>query len=165
MKPVPPTRSASHVQRELETDGKPTTVEEIPAGLSAFLAALRARDAIGAAAQLAEYVILESPIDVEPVVGRKQVAKVVSEILDVLDEFTVTHIIAGDGCFAVTTNIKMGTAELDGMDLIGINAEGKVASLSIHLRPMPAIVALQNRLAAASGTPLLVLTESTGRSS
>jgi hypothetical protein len=134
-------------------------VEEIPAGLSAFLAALRARDAASAAAQLAEYVILESPIDVEPVVGREQVAKVVSQILDVFDEFTVTHIISGDGCFAVATNIKIGATELDGIDLIGINAEGRVASLSIHLRPMRAIVALQNRLAHANGKPLLVLTE------
>jgi RNA polymerase sigma-70 factor (TIGR02947 family) len=135
------------------------TVEEIPAGLSAFLAAVRARDATSAAAQLAEYVILESPIDAEPVVGRQQVAKVVSQLLDVFDEFTITQIISGDGHFAVVTNIRIGTAEIDGIDLIGINAEGKVASLSVHLRPLRAIVALQNRLAPASGMPALTLTE------
>ncbi|MBO0679395.1 hypothetical protein JRC04_18170 [Mycolicibacterium sp. S2-37] len=123
------------------------------------MAALRAGDATSAAAQLAEYVILESPIDTDPVVGREQVAKVVSQILDVFDEFTVTHIIPGDGHFAVVTNVKIGTTELDGIDLIGINAEGKVASLSIHLRPMRAIVALQNRLAPATGRPVLMLTE------
>jgi SnoaL-like protein len=135
------------------------TMDEIPAGLSAFLAALQTRDATSAAAQLAEYVILENPIDVEPFVGREQVAKVVSQILDVFDEFTVTEIISGDGYFAVVTNIKIGTTEIDGVDLIGINAEGKVASLSIHLRPLRAIVALQNRLAPASGMPVLTLTE------
>ena len=135
------------------------TVEEIPAGLSAFLAAVQARDATSAAAQLAEYVILESPIDVEPLVGRAQVAQMVSQFLDVFDEFTVTHIISGDGAFAVLTNIKIGTTEIDGIDLIGINAEGKVASLSIHLRPMRAVIALQNRLARAGGLPVLTLTE------
>lgn len=97
--------------------------------------------------------ILESPIDAEPVVGREQVVKAVARILDVVDEFTVTRIIAGDGCFAVATNIRIGTTELDGIDLIGINAEGKVASLAIHLRPMRAVVALQERLAPASGKP------------
>ena len=66
-----------------ETNGKPTTVEEIPAGLSAFLTALAARDGVRAAARFAEYVILESPIDMEPVVGREQVAEAVSQILDV----------------------------------------------------------------------------------
>jgi hypothetical protein len=134
-------------------------VEEIPTGLSAFLTALAARDGARAAARFAEYVILESPIVLEPVVGRDQVAEAVSQILDVLDVYVVAHIIAGDGCFAVATNITIGSTELDGMDLIGINAEGKVASLVMHLRPMPAVVTLQNRLAAASGEPLLVLTE------
>ena len=135
------------------------TVDEFPAGLSTFLAAVQARDARGAAAQLAEYAILESPIDVEPVVGREQVATMMSALLNVVDEFTVTHVITGDGHFAVVTNIKIGTTEIDGIDLIGINAEGKVASLSIHLRPMQAVVALQNCLAAASGTPRLALIE------
>lgn len=134
-------------------------VDEIPAGLSAFLAAVQARDATSAAAQLAEYVILESPIDVQPFVGREQVAKVVSQMLDATDAFTVTGIIPGDGHFAVVTNIRMGATEIDGMELIGVNAEGKVASLSIHLRPMRAIVALHNCLAPATGKPVLTLTE------
>lgn len=134
-------------------------MDEIPAGLSAFLAALQTRDATSATAQLAEYVIFENPFDVEPFVGREQVAKVVSQILDAIDEFTVTEIISGDGYFAVVTNIKTGTTEIDGVDLIGINAEGRVASLSIHLRPLRAIVALQNRLAPAIGMPMLTLTE------
>ena len=134
-------------------------MDEIPAGLSAFLAAAQARDATSAAAQLADYVILEGPIDVEPFVGREQVAKVVSQLLVAIDEFTVTEIMSRDGHFAVLTNIKIGTTEIDGIDLIGINAEGKVASLSIHLRPMRAIVALQNRLARAGGMPVLTLTE------
>ena len=134
-------------------------MDEIPAGLSAFLAAVQARDSTSAAAQLAEYVILESPIAVEPVVGREKVAHVVAQLLDVFDEFIVTEIIAGDGHFAVVTNIKIGTTEVDGVDLIGINAEGKVASLSIHLRPLRAVVALQNHLAPALAMPLLTLTE------
>ena len=135
------------------------TMDEIPAGLAAFLAAVQARDARSAAAQLAEYVILESALAVEPFVGREQVANVVAQLLEVLDEFAVTGIISGDGHFAVVTNIRIGTTEIDGMDLIGINAEGKVASLSIHLRPLRAIVALQERLAPALGMPVLTLTE------
>lgn len=134
-------------------------MDEIPAGLTAFLTALQARDAISAAAQLADYVILETPIDAEPIVGREQVANAVSQILDVADEYTVTQIISGDGLFAVVTNIRCGTAEIDGIDLIGINSGGRVASLSMHLRPMRAIVALHNRLAPATGTPVLTLTE------
>lgn len=134
-------------------------MDEIPAGLSAFLAGAQARDATNAAAHLAEYVILESPIAAEPYVGRAQVANVLSRTLEVIDEFTVTEIISGEGQFAVMTNIKIGTTEIDGMDLIGINAEGKVASLVVHLRPLRAVVALQNRLAPALAMPALTLTE------
>jgi hypothetical protein len=130
------------------------TVDEIPAGLSAFLAAVLARDATDAAAQLAEYVILEGPIDVKPFVGRERVAQVMSQVLEAFDEFTITQIIPGDGDFAVVSNIKIGTTEMDAIALIGINAEGKVASLSIHLRPVRAIMALHERLA-ANGLPEL----------
>jgi len=149
----------TRTQRGPENKRKSMTVDEIPAGLSAFLAGLQARDATRAAAQLAEYVILESPIAAEPIVGRGQVANVVARLFDVIDEFTVVEIISGDGHFAVVANIKMGTIEIDGIDLIGINAQGKVASLSIHLRPMRAVVALQNRLAPALAMPVLTLTE------
>lgn len=134
-------------------------MDEIPAGLSAFLAALLTRDAAGATAQLAEYVILENPFDVQPFVGREQVAKMLSQILAVVDEFTVTEVVAGEGCFAVLTTMKIGTTEIDGVDLISLNAESKVASLSLHLRPLRAIVALQNRLAPVSGMRMLTLTE------
>ena len=122
----------------------------MPAGLSAFLTAVQSRDATGAAAQLAEYVILESPIADAPYVGR---------LIDAFDEFTVTEIIVGDGHFAVVTNARIGTTEIDGVDLVGINAEGKVASLSIHSRPLRAVVELQNRLAPALAMPVLTLAE------
>ena len=134
-------------------------MDGIPEGLSALLDAVHARDAAGAAHNLAEYVIFESPIVAQPFVGRDQVSNVVSALLDIFDEFTVTEIIAGEGCFAVVVNIKIGMTELDAVDLIGINAEGKVASISIHVRPLPAIVALQNRLAPVLGVPVLTLAE------
>ena len=49
--------------------------------------------------------------------------------------------------------------EIDGVDLVGINAEGKVASLSIHSRPLRAVLELQNRLAPALAMPVLKVAE------
>lgn len=134
-------------------------MDDIPQGLSAFLAALQAGDAVGAAAHIAEYVILETPIDAAPIVGRDKVGSMLAAILEAVDDVVVTEILIGDGDFAVVTNAKMGHEDLDGIDLIGINAEGKVASMTCHLRPVRAIVALQNRLAALSGRPALTLIE------
>ena len=134
-------------------------MDEIPPGLSAFLVAVQARDVTGAVAQLAEYVILESSVADEPSVGRERVANVVAQLIDAFDEFIVTEIIPGDGHFAVVTNTRIGSTEIDGVELIGINAEGKVASLSIHSRPLRAVVALQNRLAPALAMPVLTLAE------
>ncbi|MGU3501750.1 hypothetical protein [Mycobacterium sp. C31M] len=133
------------------------TVEEIPAALSAFLAAMGARDAAVAATQLADYVILENPIETRPIVGREPVATALSQSLAVIDEYTVTDIIPGDGYFVVVTNIRISTTELDGVDLIGVNPAGKVASLAVHLRPTRAIVELQNRLAPTRRKPLHIL--------
>lgn len=134
-------------------------MDDIPRGLSAFLAALHAGDAAGAAAHIAEYVILETPLDATPIVGRAEVQNMLAAILGVVDDVTVVEILPGDGIFAVVVSVKTGSEDLDGIALIGVNAEGKVASLSSHLRPVRAVIALQNRLAALAGRPRLRLVE------
>ncbi len=134
-------------------------MDDIPRGLSAFLAALHAGDAAGAAAHIAEYVILETPLDATPIVGRAEVQNMLAAILGVVDDVTVVEILPGDGIFAVVVSVKTGSEDLDGIALIGVNAEGKVASLSSHLRPVRAVIALQNRLAALAGRPGLRLVE------
>jgi hypothetical protein len=134
-------------------------VDDIPEGLSAFLAALRAGDAAHAAAHIAEYVILETPIDATPIVGRDSVQHTLAAILQVVDDLTIIETVSGDGSFVVVLSMKIDSEDVDGIALIGINAEGKVASLSSHLRPVRAVVALQNRLAALTGQPALRLIE------
>ena len=134
-------------------------MDDIPRGLSAFLAALHAGDAAAAAAHIAEYVILETPINATPIVGRDRVQHMLAAVLEVVGQVTVVEILSGDGTFAVVISMKCGAEDLDGIELIGVNAEGKVASLSSHLRPVSAVVALQNRLAALTGQPALRLIE------
>lgn len=137
--------------------------QSTPPGLTAFLAAVQARDAKRAAAHLAENVIMKSPIVAEPFVGRELVAVLVARLLDVFDRFEVIEILSRGDHFAVVVKIRVGDDEIEGVDVIALDDDGKVESLTIHLRPLPAIVALQNRLASALRMPVLALTQETGR--
>jgi hypothetical protein len=130
----------------------------IPTGLTAFLDAMHAGDIDGVAAHTADNVTLKSPIVVEPFEGREQVMGVLSYLLDVADDFTVLEIMPGNGHFAVLVTITVGDTVVEGVDIMGVNSQGKVDAMSIQWRPLPAIVAVQNRLAPAIGIPVLTLT-------
>ncbi|OBH01570.1 nuclear transport factor 2 family protein [Mycobacterium sp. E3247] len=130
---------------------------DLPAGLKSFLDAMHARDAKGAAQYLAENVTLKSPIVVEPFVGRDQAAGILRHLLGVIDEFTVVDILVSKTHFAAVFNIKAGSTNVAGMDYIHTDDTGKIDSMTISWRPLPAVVAVQNRLAPAIGIPALAL--------
>lgn len=131
---------------------------DLPAGLKAFLEAMQARDAEGAARHLAENVTLKSPIVVEPFVGRDQAAGILTHLLGIIDKFTMVDLLADSTHFAAVFTIKAGLTSVEGMDYIHTDDEGKVDAMTISWRPLPAVVAVQNRLAPALGVPTLTLT-------
>ncbi|WP_142393474.1 nuclear transport factor 2 family protein [Mycobacterium sp. 4858] len=130
---------------------------DIPPYLKSFLEAMHARDATGAARHLAENVTLKSPIVVEPFVGRDQAAGILTYLLDIIDEFTVVDFLSSNEHFAAVFNIRAGSTNIEGMDYIHLDDAGKVDSMTISWRPLPAVVAVQNRLAPAIGVPPLAL--------
>jgi hypothetical protein len=135
------------------------TNSEVPAGLTALLEALHAHDAERAAESLADDIVLKSPIFAEPFIGRDQAKGVIGHLLNAVDDFESTEIIGGNGKFAVLLKLKVGDTEVEGVDIVSVNDEGKVDSMTVQWRPLPAIVAVQNRLAPAVGVPVLTLTE------
>lgn len=131
----------------------------VPASLAAFLNALHRRDADGASAQLADDIMLKSPIFAEPFVGREKATAIITHLLNAVDTFESTEILGAEDTFAVSLRLRAGDTEIEGVDVVHVNAGGKVDSMTVQWRPLPAIVAVQNRLAPALGVPALVLTE------
>ena len=62
---------------------------------------------------------------------------------------------------AVAFRFTSGDQAFDGVDLMTLNADGLVSSLKLMWRPLPALVAMQNRIAPGIGAPILTLVPAT----
>ncbi|MDV3123440.1 nuclear transport factor 2 family protein [Mycobacterium sp. 21AC1] len=131
----------------------------VPTSLTALLAAMRDHDADRAGEYLTDDIVLKSPIFAEPFTGRGNATALIGHLVNAVDEFESTGVLGGSETFAVTLKLRVGDTEVEGVDIVHVNAEGKIDAMTVQWRPLPAIVAVQNRLAPAVGVPALTLTE------
>jgi hypothetical protein len=132
---------------------------EVPPGLTALLDALHDHDADRASDHFADDIVLKSPIFAEPFIGRDNATAVIRHLLKAVDEFETADVIGGPETFAVVLKLRAGDTDVEGVDIVHVTAEGKVDAMTVQWRPLPAIVAVQNRLAPAVGVPVLSLIE------
>ncbi|AKS30861.1 nuclear transport factor 2 family protein [Mycolicibacterium goodii] len=135
------------------------TENVVPAGLTALLDALHDHDAERASQHLADDIVLKSPIFADPFTGRGPATAVITHLLKAVDDFDHTDVFGGPDTFAVVLKLRAGDTEVEGVDIVHVNADGKIDAMTVQWRPLPAIVAVQNRLAPAVGVPVLTLTE------
>lgn len=136
-------------------------ISEVPTSLTALLDALHNHDADRAGEHLADDIVLKSPIFAQPFTGRGNATAVIGHLVNAVDEFESTGVLGGPETFAVVLKLRVGDTEVEGIDIVHVNAEGKIDAMTVQWRPLPAIVAVQNRLAPAVGVPALTLTELT----
>jgi SnoaL-like domain len=99
---------------------------------------------------LAEDVVLYSPLGDEPTTGRDAVLEAMRGIGGVAD-LRYKEILTGETHHAAYFRLQIEDTVVDGMDRFLLDAEGKIAEVTIWWRPLPAGVALQRNLADALG--------------
>lgn len=126
-----------------------------------FLDAMDAKriDALGP--NLSEGVVLSSPFVTEAFVGRDAVPAVLKVLLSAVDSFETTGVIAEERRAAVTLRIRADETEVTGVDVMTIDADGLVDSMTIQWRPLASVVAMQQKLAPLIGIPALEFVERT----
>ena len=129
------------------------------AHLLPFLDAMHKGDKGGLEAHLAKDVIIRSPIVVEPFEGKETAVAVLGALLSVVTQFEVTDTIIGDSHAAVVLAITLGDVQAQGVDYLHVDEEGLIDSMTIQWRPLPAIVAIQQKLAPVIGIAPLKLVE------
>lgn len=127
--------------------------------LNLFLEAMHRRDAAGLEPHMSADVTLRSPIVPEPFNGKAQVQSVMSLLLGIVDSFELLEILPGEAHVATFFKLRVGPTEVDGMDYVHLNDAGLIDSLVVLWRPLPSIVAIQNRLAPLIGIAPLQLME------
>ncbi|KAA0081761.1 hypothetical protein CIW52_18720 [Mycolicibacterium sp. P9-64] len=100
---------------------------------------------------LAEDVVLYGPLSDEPLTGREAVLAAIRTVGTVAADLTYFEVLSGETHHAAFFRLQIEDTAVDGMDYILLDADGKIAEVTIWWRPLPAGVDMQGQLAGLLG--------------
>ena len=113
-----------------------------------FRAAAEAKDFSNLEEIFAEDVSFRSPVVFKPYEGREAVAMLLGAVVQVFEDFRYTdHTETGDTA-TLAFSARVGEKELDGIDLLRFDSEGKVREMAVYVRPMSGVHALADAMKA-----------------
>jgi hypothetical protein len=109
--------------------------------MTAFRAAVEARDLAAMEAALSPDVVFRSPVVHKPYEGREPTMHLLGHIIEVLEDFRYTDELRGEGTHALVFRARVGDKELEGLDHLTIGPDGLVTQLVVMLRPLSGLAA------------------------
>ena len=103
---------------------------------------------------LAPEVVFHSPVTFHPFVGREDVMRLLSLVAETFEDFRYTDELHCDGAEALVFRASVGGRELEGIDLLRIDAQGLIADFTVLIRPLSGLVPFAQAMgekAAAAG--------------
>src|SRR5690349_11639661 len=100
---------------------------------------------------LREDVVLHSPILFRGFEGIEAVGMVLGHVAGVLEDLTYTDEAVGDGTLVLRFKANVGDRQLEGIDYLTLDEEGRVADLTVFMRPMSALTAFNERMSERLG--------------
>ena len=112
----------------------------------AFRAAAEGKDFSRADEILAPDVVFRSPVVFKPYEGREALALILEAVIQVFEDFRyVDQVETGDAAVLVF-KARVGDREVDGVDVLRFDAEGRVRELMVLVRPMSGVNALAEEM-------------------
>jgi len=100
---------------------------------------------------LAEDVVLYSPLGDEPLTGREAVLEAMQGVGAVAADLTYKEVLSGETHHAAYFRLQIEDTVVNGMDYILLDADGKIAEVTIWWRPLPSGVDMQGHLSSLLG--------------
>jgi hypothetical protein len=100
---------------------------------------------------LAENVVLNSPLSDEPLTGREAVIGAIQTVSKLAADLTYKEVLSGETHHAAYFRLQIEDTVVNGMDYALIDADGKIAEVTIWWRPLPSAVEMQGHLAQLLG--------------
>ncbi len=114
--------------------------------LTPFLEAMHEGDIVRASEHLSETVELNSPILPTPFKGRARVVAVLTELLSTIDAFDPRMMMREGADVIAFLTIRLEDHVIDAFAHVRLGEAGRIATMPIAWRPLPAVVAVQQRL-------------------
>jgi hypothetical protein len=93
-------------------------------------------------ATLAPDVVLHSPVTFTPFEGRDAVAALLTAVFQTFEDFRYVDELTGDGVHGLVFRARVGERDVEGIDLIRDDGQGRVVDLTVMVRPLSATMAL-----------------------
>ena len=100
---------------------------------------------------LREDVVLHSPILFRGFEGREMVITVLTHVSATLEGLTYVDELVGDGTVALRFKATVENRELEGIDFLELDEQGKVRELTVFMRPMSALTRFNERMSERLG--------------
>jgi len=108
----------------------------------AFRAAAESKDFSAIEEIFAADASFRSPVVFKPYEGREAIAMVLGAVVQVFEDFRYTDQTETGDTATLAFSARVGERELDGIDLLRFDGEGKVRELAVYVRPMSGLNAL-----------------------
>ena len=107
-----------------------------------YRAAVEGADLQAVAELLAPDIVFHSPVTFLPFIGRETVTRLLSEVIQVFQDFRFTDELQMDGAHALIFRAGVAGAdrEIEGIDLLRFDDDGLIADFTVMLRPLSALV-------------------------
>ena len=112
----------------------------------AFKAAVESRDPDAMEAALAEDVTFRSPVVYKAYEGREATMFVLRAVFEVFEGFEYLDAADGDSSSMLIFRARVGDKEIEGLDHLLYDAEGRVSELRVMVRPMSGMYALADAM-------------------
>ncbi len=116
-----------------------------------FRRAAEAKDLELLSETLADDVVLHSPILFRGFEGREIVTHVLTNVAATLEDLTYVDELVGESTICLRFKANVGDYELEGIDYLTLDADGKVADLTVFMRPMSALTRFNEQMAQRLG--------------
>ena len=101
-----------------------------------FGIAIEAGDEDAAVATIADDVVFRSPAVYKPYQGREQVAAILRLVSTVFEDFRYTNEWRDGRTTILFFEAHVGTRELQGVDILEDDTDGKIATFTVMIRPL-----------------------------
>jgi SnoaL-like domain len=89
-----------------------------------------------------EGVTFSSPVVYKPYEGREAVAMILGAVVQVFEDFRYTDQVETGDAAALAFSARVGDRELDGIDFLHFDPDGRVDRMAVYVRPMSGVNAL-----------------------
>jgi hypothetical protein len=113
-----------------------------------FGQAIEAADESAALATLADDVVFRSPAVYKPYQGRAQVEQILRLVATVFENFRYTNEWRDGRTTILFFEANVGDRDLQGIDILEENEDGKIAAFTVMIRPLSGLQAVSATMAA-----------------